>query len=259
MKINTLFIVVIALIITTITLSSATTTELISPKEVQTQLKEGDEVTLTIKIEDYNKASNIVITTSLVALNNKPIYDFGTLNPSITENRYSQTITLNTSTLPQKEFQVIIAGKAPIGEVETKVENTDLIIRKITSSNKKYYEVMSDGILSDIKSFELIIKTEDTFIKTNEKITWKELDGTKKEVNKLFYSGLTTEAQNIANEMTKIKKPNDLVLFTFIQIESDLLLNTIMTIVMVIMLILGFVAGRYNSDNNENENTEMEL
>ena len=258
-KIKSVFIVVILLIImgiTMITMSSAATVELVSPEKLPLQLREGEQTNLTIKIEDYGNAKSITIDTSLILSDNKPIYDFGELNPSITENRYNQTITIDTSLLPQKDFQVSISGKAPVGETENKIKDTDIVIRKFSTSNKNYYEVHADDALVTVNSFELVIKIEDDFVKTMEKVTWKELDGTKREVTKLFYSGLTTEAQNIANEMVKITVPGSLSLFGMVKIESDIWLDIIVVVAALITFCIGFIIGRRN--DNEDDQTQEE-
>jgi hypothetical protein len=256
-KIKSVFIAAIIFFImgcTMITISSAATVELVNPSKLPTQLHEGEQTSLTVKIGDYGDTKSITIDTSLIMSDNKPIYDFGALNPSITENRYNQTITIDTSLIQQKEFQVSISGKAPFGESENKVEGTDIVIRKFSGSNRNYYEVHADKTLSNVNSFELVIKIEDDFIKTSEKVTWKELDGTKKEVTKLFYSGLTSEAQSIANEMAKITVPGDRSLFGMVKIESDLLLNIIVVVTALVMFCIGFIVGRRG--NNEDDRTQ---
>lgn len=257
-KIKSVFIAAIILVImgaTLITISSAATVELVNSAQLPVQLREGDQTNLTIRIGDYGGAKSITIDTSLISSDNKPIYDFGDLNPSITENRYNQTITIDTSLLQQKEFQVSISGKAPVGETENKIKDTTIIIRKFSSSNQKYYEVLADNALVNTKTFELVIKIEDDFIKTTDKITWKELEGTKKEVTKLFYSGLTSEAQSIANEMVKITVPGSLSLFGVVNIESDTFLNIIVVVVALAMFCLGFIFGR-RGDNEDGDQTQ---
>jgi hypothetical protein len=255
-KIKSVFIAAIILVImgtTLITISSAATVELVSPAQLPAQLREGDQTNLTINIGDYGSTKSVTIDTSLISSDNKPIYDFGQLNPSITENRYNQTITIDTSLLQQKEFQVSISGKAPVGETDTKIKDTDIIIRKFSSSNQKYYEVFADNSLATTKTFELVIKIQDDFVKTTEKITWKELEGTKKEVTKLFYSGLTSEAQSIANELTKITVPGSLSLFGIAKIESDTWLNIIVVATALIMFCLGFIVGRRGDNEDEDQ------
>lgn len=246
-KIKPVFIAMIILIIassTMITVSSAATVELVNPAKLPSQLREGEQISLTIKIEDYSDTKSVTIDTGLVSSDNKPIYDFGVLNPSIAENRYNQTITIDTSLLQQKEFQVSISGKAPVGETEISVQGTDMVIRKLGGANKKYYEVRTDKASVNTNSFELVIKIEEDFVKTTDKITWKELDGTKKEVTKLFYNGLTSEAQDIANEMVKITVPGSLSLFGLVKIESSFWLSLVVVIAALVAFSLGFIFGR---------------
>lgn len=233
-------------------ISSAAIVELINSEKLPSQLHEGEQVSLTIKIEDYGDAKSITIDTSLVLSGNTPIYDFGTLNPSVPGNRYNSTIILDTSLLPAKEFQVSISGRAPAGEVRTKVSDTDIVISKFSGTTKNFYEVHADKKLADIKSFELIIGTKDNFDKTIEKVIWKELDGLKKEDERLFDSGLTAEAQDIANEMANIKIPNSLSLFGIVNVESDLLLDTIVVLVFIVAFIIGYIVARRSDDNLEN-------
>jgi hypothetical protein len=254
--IKSVFIATVILVImgtTLTTTSSAATVELVSPAELPTQLREGDKTNFTINIGDYETVKSITIDTSLISSDNKPIYDFGALNPSITDNRYNQTITIDTSLLQQKEFRISISGKAPIGETEYKVKDTNIVIRKFSDSSKNYYEVHADGMLADVKSFELVIKIKDDFVKTMDKITWKELDGTKKEVMNLFNSGLTAEAQNIANELIKITVPGSLSLFGIIKLESDMWINIMVVVVALIMFCIGFIIGRRNEEDQIQE------
>ena len=258
-KIKSVFISAIIFVImgtTLVTISSAATVELVNPAQLPSQLREGDQTNLTISIGDYGGTKSITIDTSLISSDNKPIYDFGALNPSITENRYNQTITIDASLLQQKEFQVSISGKAPVGETDINVKDTAIIIRKFSDSNKKYYEVLADNALVTTKTFELVIKIEDDFVKTTEKITWKELEGTKKEVTKLFNSGLTSEAQGIANEMVKITVPGSLSLFGMVKIESDMLLNIVVIVTALVMFCLGFMVGRRGDSEDEEETQE---
>lgn len=256
-KIKSVFIAAIILVImgaTLINISSAATVELVNPTQLPSQLREGDQTNLTINIGDYDSVNSITIDTSLISSDNKPIYDFGVLNPSITDNRYNQTITIDTSLLQQKEFRVSISGKAPVGETGEQVKDTNIVIRKFSDSNKNYYEVHADRTLADVKSFELVIKIKDDFVKTMNKVTWKELDGTKKEVTNLFNSGLTTEAQNVANELVKITVPGSLSLFGIMKIESDMLLDILVIITALVLFCIGFIIGRRR--DNEDDKTE---
>lgn len=243
-----LFLLMVVLMVNT---SSAATVEVTSGK-LPSQLHEGDQVDLTIKIKDYDEdVKNILIETSLISANNKPIYDFGDYNPSITDNRYNPKITLNTSSLPPSSFQVSISGKVPNGEIRIKSDKSDLIISKFSETKLKFYEVHTDQKLSGIESFELIITKKEVFEKTLNKITWNKLDGVKREIKKLFDSGLTTEAQNIAEEMEKINVPNSLSLFRIIKIEDDMLLNVIVVGSMLITFVVGYVLGSRKSEDED--------
>jgi len=203
------------------------------------QVNEGEPVSFIIQIEDYSDARIITIDTSLIGIDNNPIYDFGDLNPSITESRYNSTIILDVSSLPLKEFKVSISGRAPMGETRIPIPNTNIIVSKLDKATKKYYEVIVDKKTINIKPFELIIKSNEEFTKTIDKLQWKEFDGIKKESMKMFNNGLTSEAQNIVNELVKINIPNNLLLFWIFRIDNNLLLN----IIVVGFTIFGFIIG----------------
>ncbi len=225
--------------ITMIGMSSATRAEPINPEKLPVQVNEGEPVSFIIQIDDFSDAKIITIDTSLIGIDNNPIYDFGDLNPSITASRYNSTIILDVSSLPLKEFQVNISGRTPMGETRVPIPDTNIIVSKFDKSTKKYYEVIADKKLINIKSFELIIKSNEEFTKTIDKLQWNEFDGIKKESVKMFNNGLTTEAQNIVNELVKINIPNNLLLFWIFRIDNNLLLN----IIVVGFTLFGFIAG----------------
>ncbi|MCZ7362861.1 MAG: hypothetical protein O8C58_05955, partial [Candidatus Methanoperedens sp.] len=126
-------VIVIIVIIsnTMIGISSATRAEPINPEKLPIQVNEGEPVSFIIQIEDYSDARIITIDTSLIGIDNNPIYDFGDLNPSITESRYNSTIILDVSSLPLKEFKVSISGRAPMGETRIPIPNTNIIVSKL--------------------------------------------------------------------------------------------------------------------------------
>lgn len=253
MEKNKLAIISFLIAIIIMSISSAATVEVTSGK-LPAQLHEGDQVNFAIKITDFGEdTKSITIETSLISVNNKPIYDFGDLNPSITDNRYNQKITLNMSSLPQNNLQVSISGKSPEGETRIKLDKSDLIISKFSDTKLKFYEVRTDQKLAGIESFELIITKKEVFDNTLNKITWKGLDGVKREVKKLFDSGLTTEAQNIANEMGNIKIPNSLLLFGIIKVENDLWLNIIVVAMILLVFVIGYLAGSGGGREEEEE------
>ena len=250
-KIKLAIISFLILTILMVSISSASMVEVIARK-LPAQLREGDQVDFTIKIKDYDEdTKSVTIETSLISSDNKPIYDFGDLNPSITDNRYNPRITLNASSLPPKTFQVSISGKVPEGETRIKSDNTDLIISKFSDTKLKFYEILIDQKLAGIESFELIITKKEDFDKALNKITWKELDGVKREVKKLFDNGLTTEAQSIANEMSNINVPNSLSLFGILKIDNDILLDGIFLGLIIIVFIIGYVCGSRRSSEDE--------
>lgn len=240
-------LVIISFLILTIfmTNSLATKVDVISGN-LPYKLHEGEESDFTLKISGYNNVKSITIETSLTS--SKPIYDFGELNPSIPENRYNSLITLDVSSLPKKEFQVHISGKAPEGETRINAGDSNIVISKFSTTKLNFYEVRTDKELSGIESFELIIKRNEDFDKTLEKISREELNGVKKEVENLFNNGLTTEAQNIADQLVDIKWPDSLTLFGFLKFNNGLLLSIIIIILLIICLIIGYAIGVRSCD-----------
>jgi hypothetical protein len=241
---------VIILIFCMSNISSAAVVDLISPDKLPIQLREGDQVNLSIKITDYNDDKYITLETSLIQFGDKPIYDFGELNKYINENRYESKMTLNVSSLPQKAFlDISISGKAPYGETAIKCDN--IIITKFDQTKLKFYEVHVDEKLVGIESFELIINKRQEFEETLQKIRISEFDGMKNDIRNLFNMGIVVEAQNIANEMSGIKWPGSMTLFGIIEIKSDIILDVIFIIVAIFMFIIGYIFGSRDIDKNE--------
>jgi len=230
--------------------STAATVELVNPGKLLPKLHENEQANFTIKIENYADAKTVTIDTSLVMDGINPVYDFGDLNPALSEYRYKQTITLDTALLPSKEFKVTISGKAPLVETE-RIKDTDIVITRFGEEKKNYYDVRVDNKFVTSDSFELIIKTKEEFTETINKITWKELDGLKQELNKIFDSGLTIEAQNMANGMVNIRAPDNLLLFGMIKIENNLWLNIAVLVFALIGGIIGFRFGRDEERNSD--------
>ena len=65
----------------------------------------------------------------------------------------------------------------------------------------------------------------------------------KKDVSKIFYIGVTTEAQNLATEMSNIVWPDSLTLFTVLPIKSNMILNILVIVIGIVMYIAGYVIG----------------
>ncbi len=238
-----LTIIVIIIMGNTMIGMSSARAELISPEKLPFQVNEGKTVSFIIRIDDYSDAKIITIDTSLIGIDNNPIYDFGDLNPSITASRYNSMIILDVSSLPLKEFKVTISGRAPMGETRVPIQDTNIIVSKLDKATKKYYEVIVDKKSMNIEPFELIIKSNEEFTETIDKLQWKEFDGIKKESVKMFSNGLTSEAQNIVNELVKINIPNNLLLFGIITIDNNLLLNIIVVSSVICSILIGFYVG----------------
>lgn len=243
------FVIIVLLTILSMHVASATTVELINPEKLPTQLKEGEQVDYTIKIDDYDDSKDITIETSLISSNNKPIYDFGELNPTISENRYNSTMTIGTHNIP-KTLQITVSGKVPGGEITNNYG--DIIVTKFRDPKLKYYDIHVDKKMVVIESFELIILKKKTFDDTMEQVTRAELSGIKRYANKLFDKGLISDAQDIVSEMISIKWPNSLSLFGIIKIDSNFWLDIIVLIILAIGLLIGFLVGA-NIDNNRDD------
>lgn len=244
MRIETKFVIRMLMLafimIGMVSISSAATVDLVSPSSLPTQLKEGEHTEYTIKISGYEDAKTITIETSLVSANNKPIYDFGDLNSAI-DGMYNSKITLDTSKLPNK-IQVSISGNAPQGESANKY-NDDVVITKLINTPLKYYEVTEDKKLVKMEPFELLINKKEIFDGTMEKVVRPELNGIKKNVQKLFGKGLVTDAQDMASELKNIQWPDNLSLLGLVKIDSSLWLNIVVILTLVIGLIVGFLIG----------------
>lgn len=247
------FLVLIVLMSIVILPTTATATVELT-KKLPVALHEGEEINFSIKIKDFNDdAKSIVMETNLAPVDNKPLYDFGEANQFISSNRYQQKITLDLKSLPQKIISVTISGKAPNGETKTKLDKSDLVITKFVDSKQKYYEVRIDEKLEGIESFELVINKKEDFEKTMQNIKWEELGGMKNSVRKLFDEGLVTDAQNLANEMSNINRPDSLLLFGIIGIEDDLILNVIIIGSVLIALIVGYIIGSKGDKDDDGD------
>lgn len=250
MKINNIGLVISFLILTILIVSnaSAATVEVITPEKLPAQLKEGEQVDFTIKIKDYDDARQLTIETNLVSSTDKPLWNFGDSEPIIGANRYQQKVTLNLSSLPAI-LTVSVSGKVPEGI--DRVKCSDIVLNMMRETSLKFYEVRADEKLVKIDSFGLIIKVKEDFEKTLQQIRRKELDGMKTDVTKIFNSGLTTEAQNIATEMNNIKWPDSLMLLGIIKIENDMMINGIVIVFILITFIIGYLLGSRGPDDDE--------
>jgi hypothetical protein len=232
-----------------INIASAATVE--GPPTMPSQLREGDHSNFTIKISDYKDAKQITIETNLIPIGDKPLWDFGDANPTINIDRYRQNVTLDTSSLPSI-LTVSISGQVPDGTISTKCDDTFLI--KLQETKLKFYEVREDNKLVKIESFDLIIKIKENFENTLQKVQWSQLNGIVQEDRKVFDSGLTTEAQNIADDIVNIKKPNSLLLFGFLTVDNNNLLNGIVFGCIIVMFILGYISGSRKEEEEEEYN-----
>ena len=234
-------------IIFMISSASAATVEMITPEKLSAQLQEGEQVDFTIKIKDYEGAEQLTIETNLAPSADKPLWNFGDSDPIIEANRYQSQITLNLSSLPAI-LTVSVSGKVPEGI--DRVNCGDIVLNKVQGTKLKFYEIRIDEKLVKIESFGLVIKIKDDFDKTLQQVRRKEFDGMKTEVTKVFDTGLTTEAQNIATEMKNIKWPDNLMLFGIINIGSDMMINGIVIGSILITFILGYLLGSRGQDDD---------
>jgi len=250
MKVNMLAIISFILAIFTINSVSAATVEMVTPGKLPVQLQEGEQVDFTIKIKDYDDEGQLTIETNLIPSADKPLWHFGDSEPIIDANRYQPKITLNLSSLPAI-LTVSVSGKVPEGI--DRVKCSDIVLNKMHGTTLKFYEIRTGAKLVKIESFGLVIKIKDDFEKTLQQIRRKEFDGMKTEVTKVFDVGLTTEAQNIANEMKNIKWPDSLMLFGIINIENDMMINGIVIGSILITFILGYLLGSRGQDDDSEE------
>ena len=248
-RIELTLVSILILVTFVINVSSAATVEVATGK-LPTQLQEGKQVDFTIKIKNYEDAKLLVLETNLVPLtSDKPLWNFGESESVIDTNRYQQKITLNLSSLPSI-LSIAVSGKVPDGIDRTKCN--DLVLNKMHETKLKFYEVRTDEKLAGIESFDLIINAKEDFENTVQQIRRSEFDGMKQQIRKLFYMGMTIEAQSIANEMSKITWPDSLTLFGILNVKSDLLLNVIVILTAIVMFIVGYVFGsRDPNDQNE--------
>lgn len=245
-----IFISILVLVIFMVSGSYAATVELTTGK-LPDKLKEGEQVDFTIKIKNYEGGKQLVLDTNLVpTAADKPLWNFGESESVIDTNRYQQKITLNLSSLPAF-LNVRVSGKVPNGIDQIKCD--DVVLNKMHDTKLKFYEVRTEEQLVGIESFELIIGAKENFENTLQQIRRTELDGIKQEVSKVFYIGVTTEAQNIATEMTKMTWPDSLTLFGVITIKSSLVLDIIVVLTAIIMFIVGYVFGSRDPNANLNE------
>lgn len=251
MKIKIKLAGILILAILMVNVAFAATVEVTTPGKLPVQLREGEQVDLSIKIGNYEDSGQLTLETNLIpSSTDKPLWDFGDSNPIIDVNRYQQKVALNLSSLPAI-LNVHISGKVPSGE--TTVKYNDLVLTKLTDTKLKFYEIRADEKLVGIESFELIIKKREDFEKTLQSVRSREFDDMKTEVRKVFNIGLTTEAQNIANDMSNVKWPNSLLLFGLIKVESDLMLNIIVIGLVIIVFIVGYLLGARGDNDNEDD------
>ena len=252
MKIDKTKLTIISILIWAIFIVNGTyaaTVELTTEK-LPDQLQEGKQVDFTIKIKDYEDVQQLTLETNLIpSAADKPLWNFGESESVIDINRYQQKITLNLSSLPAF-LNVHVSGKVPEGI--DKIKCDDIILNKMHETKLKYYEVRTEEKLVGIESFELIIGAKEDFESTLQKIRRTEFDKMKQEVSKLFYTGMTTQAQNIANEMSVMTWPDSLKLFGILTLTNSTWLNIIFIFFGIVMLLIGYAFGaRGSNDPNE--------
>lgn len=243
MKIDKTRFITISLLMVTIFMvnnSSAAIVDVTTGK-LPTQLQEGKQIDFTIKIKNYEDAKQLILETNLVpSVSDKPLWNFGESESIIDVNRYQQKIILNLSSLPAV-LNVAMSGKVPDGI--DRIKCNDIVLNRMHETKLKFYEVHADEKLAGIESFELVINTKEEFENTLQQIRRTEFDGMKQQVRKLFYMGITAEAQSIVTEMSKVTWPDSITLFWIFAVESDILLNVIVILVAIIMFAIGYVLG----------------
>ena len=233
-----------------VSVSSAATIDVTSGK-LPAQLREGDQTNFTIQIKDYSDAKQLTLVTSLIQNGDKPLWDFGNLNPNIDTNRYQQTISLNLSSLPAT-ISISVSGKAPSGETVTKYDG-GIFVSKFSDTKLKLYEADIDGKLASIESFEFIINKKENFENTMGQITDSKYDNIKRDIRNLFDLGLATDAQSIADDLNKIKdmQSGNILLFGLIKIGDGLWLNITAILLIIIGGIIGFLLNSKRGEEEE--------
>jgi len=246
-KIKLIFISLLVLVIVMGNSSSATNVE-VTTEKLSSRLQEGKQAVIILKIKNYEDVNQLGLETSLVPISSdKPLWNFGDSEPIINTNRYQQKIALNTSSLPAI-LTVTISGKVPDGVDRIKCD--EIVLNKMHDTKLKYYEIRGDDKLINIESFDLIVNIKEDFENTLNQIRRKEFDNIKSETITVFNAGLTSEAQKIALEMNAIKWPGNLKLFGLFTIESDMTINIIIVVLILICLIIGYLFGSRRTDED---------
>lgn len=242
---------ILILVIFMVNNSSAATVEVTTGK-LPTQLQEGKQVDFTIKISNYEDVKQLMIETNLVpSAADKPLWNFGESESIIDINRYQQKIFLNNLSSLPAFLNIHVSGKVPDGI--DKIKCDDVVLNKIQNTELKFYEIRTEEKLVGIESFGLIIGAKEDFENTLQQIRRAEFDVMKQDVRNLFYIGMTTEAQNIATEMSKVIWPDSLILFGIFTIKSNVVLNVIVILAAIVMFTIGYVFGSRNSNEEEEE------
>lgn len=237
-------------IIITINVCYAATVEVTSGA-LPTQLREGDQTNFSIQIKDYSDAKQLTLETGLIQNGDKPLWDFGSLNPNINVNRYKQAISLNLSSLPAA-ISISVSGKAPSGETRTEYDG-GIFVTKFSDTKLKLYEANVDGKLTSIESSDFIITKKENFENTMGQITDNKYDNIKKDIRNLFDIGLVTDAQAIADDLNKIKdiSSGNMLLFGLIKIGDNLWLNIAAIVLIIIGIIIGIVLTSRSGEEDE--------
>ncbi|MBC8521822.1 MAG: hypothetical protein ISS94_02730 [Candidatus Syntrophoarchaeum sp.] len=130
------FLVIAIFILLFVSLESANALEVKVSEEVKSPLSEGEPVSLTLTISDYDDKCNLSFETHLARDGINPFYVLPDLNKRVDEKSFEIPAP------QQKEIQVQIIGRAPsANEVKVDKRADGLKIVKYNPGPYKYFEI----------------------------------------------------------------------------------------------------------------------
>lgn len=237
--------------------------KVVSPSDLPKQLEVGEEVSITLEIQDYSygNAEYLSLDTDLISSKGNPIYDFGRLNERYGDiNTFEKQIKIP---LPRDVsiFTVTIKGRVPSTEKTFECVGAGVTLIRYPESDLKYYEIsLLDGEGNeikgnkDIKSFMVVFPRKTKFYNELAEIDQEYLKELKKEARTLFERGFVNEAEVILKAMKNIKTPAESKLFWVISVRDEKILNGTVFLLIVIAFVIGLkVGGGQDKDKGNGE------